>query len=474
MNLAMVMFMKKIRFVAMLTVVSLFYFVPINSGSVVADTVPQSSTTSISGATPTSSATIYPTVTSTSLPEVMPAAHSAGKNSYLTIADLPYTQVYWGQCQYKQQVYCTEPTTVISASGSESVVPFTIGMGKGMPVANCHNNSHDNTKLCNTDGSDWMEIQLGGEFTQPETSNTYHWKVRTGKISPDILMLGDTQKTVVSGNANDGWAIEIWAKPTLKAYDGGCFSVATCSGGSVASRVSYNIMGYARMLGINAAWNSVASESLRTALRGTFITTNGGSQSWAFSSDTFFVTAMSAHFLPPDASGKSEVAPGYVKVFLPESYLTLDRGYKNLSMVTADRVKLTVSGENTTAKVTKVDGGLLVDTGVEHFSAPNPEMMVLKANDAATSVMTETTTIASTSNSIAVVAKLKKGASKTLSSIAKTKAAQKPKWSASGKCKIVGSKVVALKVAGTCKVTLRVLNSKKKYVVQATKTFKVS
>jgi hypothetical protein len=206
------------------------------------------------------------------------------------------------------------------------------------------------------------------------------------------------------------------------------------------------------------------------------------SQSWTFAQDTFTAFAVSPHFLPPDSTGKSAVTPGYVKIFLPETYITLDRGYKDLSLVTPDRVKLTVSGQNATAKVAKLTGGIMVDTGVEHFSAPNPEMSVLKANDAAVSVVTgTTTTIAPTSNSVAVVnystpvvAKLKKGASKTLSSIAKTKASQKPKWTASGKCKIVGSKLVALKVAGTCKVTLRVLNSKKKYVVQTTKTFKVS
>ena len=450
----MVMFMKKIRFVALLAVMALLFFGPFRITTASADIIPpDSSPTSISP-------------TSTVLPAVMPAAHSAGKNSYLTIADLPYTQDYWKQCQYDQQVYCYEPSTVTSASGSVSVPPSTIGMGKGNPVANCHNNAMNNTNFCNVDGSDWMEMQLGGEFTQAEASNTYHWKVRTGKIEPDILMLGDTQKTIVAGNATNGWTIEIWAKPTLKAYYGGCHSAATCTEQTVASSTTYSVAGYARMLGINAAtWPSVASEALRTALRGTFITTNGMSQSWTFSSDTFFVTAMSAHFLPPDATGKSEVNPGYVKVFLPESYITLDRGYANLSMVTADRVKLSLSGENATAKVTKVDGGILVDTGVEHFSAPNPEMMVLKASDTAVTAVTQPAV---------VLSKLGKGTSKSLSSIAKTKASQKPKWSASGKCKIVGSKVVALKVAGTCKVTLRVLNSKKKYVVQTTKTFKVS
>ena len=331
------------------------------------------------------------------------------------------------------------------------------------------------------DGSNWLELGLSGNFSETDLQKIYRWKLRTGKLSPDIMMLGDTQKTVIGGNATDGWTLEIWAKPALKAYLNGCFSASTCPDTSVASSVSYSIGGYVRMLGINASWPSVASESLRNALRGTFISTNGMSQGWAFSNDTFSATAVSPHFLPPDATGKSAVTPGYVKIFLPESYITLDRGYKDISLVTSDRVKLTVSGQNATAKVTKATGGILVDTGVEHFSAPNPEMSVLKASDAAVSVVTTTTTIAPTSNSVAVVnystpavAKLKKGGSNTLSSIAKTKAAQKPKWSASGKCKIVGSKVVALKVAGTCKVTLRVLNSKKKYVVQTTKTFKVS
>jgi hypothetical protein len=332
------------------------------------------------------------------------------------------------------------------------------------------------------DGSNWLDFGLSGNFSETDLQKIYRWKLRTGKLSPDIMMLGDTQKTVIGGNATDGWTIEIWAKPVLKAYLDGCFSASTCPDTSVASKVYYAISGYIRMLGVNASWPSVASESLRNALRGTFISTNGMSQGWTFSNDTFFATAVSPHFLPPDSTGKSAVTPGFVKIFLPETYITLDRGYKDLSLVTPDRVKLTVSGQNATAKVAKLTGGIMVDTGVEHFSAPNPEMSVLKANDAAVSVVTgTTTTIAPTSNSVAVVnystpvvAKLKKGASKTLSSIAKTKASQKPKWTASGKCKIVGSKLVALKVAGTCKVTLRVLNSKKKYVVQTTKTFKVS
>lgn len=120
--------------------------------------------------------------------------------------------------------------------------------------------------------------------------------------------------------------------------------------------------------------------------------------------------------------------------------------------------------------VSVVDGIMNLSINGFHYSAPTIGLK-LKASGTAVSVVTGTT---GTSATIAPTSKLKKGSSKALSSIAKTKTSQKPKWSASGKCKIVGSKVVALKVAGTCKVTLRVLNSKKKYVVQTTKTFKVS
>ena len=460
----MVTNMKSIRFVLILTVISGYYFVTFSSESVTADTVPQSSSTSVF-TTSTSSTPISSTVTSTSLPGVMPAAHSAGANSFLTINDAVRQSTVWTACTFVEQEYCYEPLTVINSEGLIVSSPTSLIR----PYANCHGSGNGGSldpavlnPPCSLSGEDWMEMQLWGTLSKNDLSNTYRWKVRTGKISPDILMMGEVLKTKVEGNDNDGWSIEIWAKPALWAQLNG-FTPNLVD--AVAERAEIKIVGNAQELRIGEGSQSVASEDLRKALRGTFIPTNGLTFRWEFGSDTFFVTAMSPHFLPPDSTGKSEVAPGFVRVFLPESYITLDRGYENLSLVTPERIKLTVSGENATAKVTKVEGGILVDTGVEHFSAPNPQVKVLKASEVAIPVVTYPTVIVST---------LKKGTSKALSSIAKTKAAQKPKWSASGKCKIVGSKVVALKVAGTCKVTLRVLNSKKKYVVQTTKTFKVS
>ena len=453
----MVVFMKKIRFVAMLTVMSLLFFGPyrIAPASAVDSTNPSSSSSSIDPSSPAS----------TSLSGVMPAAHSAGANSYLTINDAVRKSTVWTACTFAEQEYCYESLTVINSEGLIVGSPTSLIR----PYANCHGSGNGGSldpavlnPPCSLSGEDWMGMQLWGTLSKNDLSNTYRWKVRTGKISPDILMMGEVQKTKVEGNDNDGWSIEIWAKPALWAQLNG-FTPNMVN--AVAERAEIKIQGYARELRIGEGPQSVVSEDLRKALRGTFISSNGMTSTWDFSSDTFFVTAMGPHFLPQDSTGKSEVTPGFVRVFLPESYITLDRGYENLSLITPERIKLTVSGQNATAKVTKVEGGILVDTGVEHFSAPNPQVKVLKASEVAIPVVTYPTVLASTLN---------KGASKTLSSIAKTKASQKPKWIASGKCKIVGSKVVALKVAGTCKVTLRVLNSKKKYVVQTTKTFKVS
>jgi hypothetical protein len=70
--------------------------------------------------------------------------------------------------------------------------------------------------------------------------------------------------------------------------------------------------------------------------------------------------------------------------------------------------------------------------------------------------------------------RLSKRESISLRSMYRTKASQRPKWTAVGSCKISGSRLVASGRKGTCKVTLRVLNSKKRYVVSLRRSFRVS
>lgn len=367
---------------------------------------------------------------------------------------------------------------MIDASGVESPA------AGGGAYANCHRGKGpSDTGACVTDGSYWLEIGYTNQFTQADLDTTYHWKVRTGSFSPDILMLGNTQRTVVSGDATVGWTLEIWAKPALKAYKAGCWGENNpCEGEATADSVSYSLGGYMRVLGINQSWPSVETGAIRDALRGTFITTNGMSQSWSFSAETFMVKALGPHFMTDGTT----IAPGYVKVFLPEAYVLGLRGYGSLSDVTPTNLEVTVSGKQVTPTLTVQPGGLLVDTGVEHFSAPNPTIKLLSKGSEVTSpkptggggsLTTPTSNVGSTPTTAAPVqttrTSLRRGGSTPLASIYRAKSREVVKWSASGRCTVRGTRLAALNKAGTCRVTASVKRGSR-YVVAVRKVLKVT
>ena len=459
--------MRFMRGATVISLVGVFFVVSAGPGHVVSadgssSTVDSSSTT-VSGSTSTTTTTIGGTTTTTS---ILPATN---------LNDVPNAHVNWPSCSSNSVTYCVETATKVNADGSEAPA------GGPSPYMNCHSNGQSGDP-CLTDGSFWMEVGLSGNFTAQDLDTTYHWRVRMGKFSPDVMMLGNTQRTKVSGSAADGWRLEIWARPALKAYKNGCISAANCGDSAVAESATYQVSGYVRSLGIGSSFTmpSVPTATLRDSLRGTFITTNGMSQSWDFKEDTFRVTAVSPHFLTDGTT----VTPGYVKVFLPSAYALGMQGYTSLSEITADDIALTVSSKEAKAAVTVMEGGILVDTGVTHFSAPDPTIRLKKKSETSTGVSTTTTTglagAATTTTAVPVAttvaarAVLKRGASKALTAIYRAKAAQKARWAASGACSIKGAKLVAKTKTGTCSVTVRVLNAKKKYVVAARKTYSVT
>ena len=460
--------MRFMRGTIVISLVGVFFVVSAGPGHVVSadgssSTVDSSSTT-VSGSTSTTTTTIGGTTTTTS---ILPATN---------LEDVPSAHVNWPFCSSNSVTYCVESATKVNSDGTESPA------GGPSPYMNCHASGSTNGP-CLTDGSFWMEVGLSGNFTAQDVDTTYHWRVRMGKFSPDVMMLGNTQRTKVSGSATDGWHLEIWAKPALKAYKNMCISAANCGDSVVAESATYQVSGYVRSLGIGTSFTmpSVPTVALRDSLRGTFITTNGMSQSWDFKEDTFRVTAVSPHFLTDGVT----VTPGYVKVFLPSAYALGMQGYASLSEITADDIALTVSSKEAKAAVTVMEGGILVDTGVTHFSAPDPTIRLKKKSETSTGVPTTTTlgsvvTTTTTTTPIPVATTvaarpiLKRGASKALSAIYRAKAAQKARWAASGACSIKGAKLVAKTKAGTCTVTVRVLNAKKKYVVAAKKSYTVA
>jgi hypothetical protein len=374
------------------------------------------------------------------------------------ITEVPVASDYWPRCAQDADESCWEQATEINENGVE--VPAREGGG----YAYCHQGKgmSDRTR-CAADGSFWLEIGYTNNFDENDVDTTYRWKVRLGKFSPDILMLGNTLKTIVTGDAESGWTLEIWAKPTLKAYKNGCFSPQTCDDKTVAESVSYAINGYLRVLGINEKWPSVSSEELRNSLRGTFISTNGMSQSWTFSDDTFFVTAIGPHFLTDGVT----VSPGYVKVFLPESYVIRQRGYASLAEVSTDDLAVTISGKAVTAGIERQEHGLLVDTGVRHFSAPNPTVKLLAKDRSVESpqIGSSTTLPAKATNPTSTSRSLKRGSSVALSSIRPVKSSLAPRWTARGKCAVKGKRLVAASSPGSCSVTLSVKKGTKRTTI---------
>lgn len=309
------------------------------------------------------------------------------ENNNLTINSNVVRGVVWPNCTTAEQEYCWEMPSVITPDGVEAAMnvgamadPAQPQMGyvNGTPWVYCHNNDIESRANCALDGNDWLDIQLTGDFTEAETRNTYHWKVRTGKFSPDILMMGDTQKNVVAGSATDGWTIEIWAKPAIFAYRDNCM-LPGCGQNDVATRVSYKLQGYSTMLMVGSSMTrpSVATAAQRDALRGAYISTNAMTQSWQFAADTFNVSATSPHFLPDGTT----VTPGFVKVWVPAEYVLKDRGYTSLAQIDPAFIELKVSQVSSTAKVSIVNNGLLIDTGVEHYSSPNPTIKLKSATE---------------------------------------------------------------------------------------------
>jgi hypothetical protein len=177
----------------------------------------------------------------------------------------------------------------------------------------------------------------------------------------------------------------------------------------------------------------------------------------------------------PHFASDGQIAKGSYSLSLPLSVLQclyrtdLEPTEANLTLTYDDGT----SPYSVTQTVTKKDGWLNVSVDGFHFSSPTiGAKFLVKSSTAAPIVAIPPASVLPSAKP--TLAALKKGKSKTLSSIVRTKASQKPRWTASGACKISGSKLVASKKSGTCKVTVRVLNTKKKYVVLKTVSYKVS
>lgn len=132
-----------------------------------------------------------------------------------------------------------------------------------------------------------------------------------------------------------------------------------------------------------------------------------------------------------------------------------------------DAAEVSVSYDNgstpysVTQKVAVTEGWINVSVSGFHYSAPKISMKLTSS------------TAANTPSGAATGLRVKRGSPARLNEILPTKPSQKAKWSATGPCKVSSGRLVAIKAAGTCIATVRVLDSKKKYVVLKSLTYTI-
>lgn len=182
--------------------------------------------------------------------------------------------------------------------------------------------------------------------------------------------------------------------------------------------------------------------------------------------------ASAPHYKPQVGSQPLEVIPARVQIFLPTAYFR-SLGYETVDQFDSSSYSVvTADGQSTTPTISTREDGLIINLGISHYSAPNPEVtFVVKGNPlSASDVLKSTPTLVRTvSSSVPQTAapktfSVRKGTTVSNTRIARQlgvslKSAKKVVLvvSATSKkvCRASGPSVRALS-KGTCSVSLKV------------------
>ena len=225
---------------------------------------------------------------------------------------------------------------------------------------------------------------------------------------------------------------------------------------------------------------------------GAFAEANASSFTWSYSSGSLSPTvpnvlkflAQAPHYLPRRGGEPLQVMPARVQVFMPTAYFSA-LGYASLSEFNASSYSVTTEdGQTTTPTISVRDNGILINLGLQHYSAPNPSVIFVPKGAAigVTDTLSSTAPLPSPSSvtNTTVVPKafsalktLRKKKSAPLSSFISYSSPGTKAWKVSGGCRIVKSKLQAPSRAATCKLTLTVKNSKKKIIATRSHTIRV-
>lgn len=152
--------------------------------------------------------------------------------------------------------------------------------------------------------------------------------------------------------------------------------------------------------------------------------------------------------------GEKIVNPADIRMMLPRDYLT-SLGYAQATDIPASALVVkTEDGQAATPSIVpRPDGSAVLDFGISHFSAPNPSVSLQPKNNARTS-----------GGGLSMRRRQSTAASRFVNTATKGTRA----WTATGKCRASGTRIVASSSPGTCRVTLTVRDSRRKVLFRKT------
>lgn len=220
---------------------------------------------------------------------------------------------------------------------------------------------------------------------------------------------------------------------------------------------------------------------------GAFAEANATGFSWSYSSgatspnvpNVLKFMAQAPHYLPQVNNEPLQVMPARVQVFLPTSFFSA-LGYASLSEFNASSYSVTTEdGQKTSPSIEIRENGILINLGLQHYSAPNPSVTITPKSIPSTATNEVTSTPPATSPVVVskpfvALKKLARKKSAPLSVFISYRLPGTKSWKVSGGCTIVKSTLRAPARPATCKLTLTVRNSKKRVIATKSHSIRVS
>jgi hypothetical protein len=427
----------------------------------------------------------------------------------------------WSWCTDVLVDGCIEAVTTVSpekvsntyTSAAELPVGLSVGAncsGNG-PATSCDGNKFED----NADGVCVEKSSWAGGRTTPSIEIDINWTSRsgwevsmrlsTGNFRPAFLIGHGTRSTQITSDG-DGTFTFTFTSIIEFAYSAPVSQNAIPADIATFGRENVHVqlwprdhllssyltqpMGAPRQIGrgpckfypLSGAWAEANAQGFSWSY-GTPNFSSGPPATDSPIASKFTFKASAPHYKPRVGSQALEVIQARVQIFLSTAYFR-SLGYETVDEFDSNSYSVTTEdGQATTPTVTKLEGGLLINLGISHYSAPNPQLTFVVKGDslttsdslASTPALIRRTATTVPQKSPAKVFTLRKGQTASSSRIARElgislKSAKKIVLSistASKKaCKVSGLSVRTIK-KGTCSVTLKVTAKNGK-----TKTYK--